>query len=237
MVCKLGLRLASSALLHLSFLSILLTYLPSPLDAGPLFLFGCKESRLLKPWRWDTEGIKRSCKLYQYLHLGFTAERGQTLMQTYFNFSWHIIVNSTRSANSINAPINPGSHFEIWFALRPVFPAWLVSELWRVSVLSSSHSTAAAVHVEKKLTLFLASGLRGRLKRSRRMNKYADVICIYTCFHQLAKVPSPPFTSPVQISWNRHGRLTSLPLYRHLLNAWRASLRHEVLHEAVTKHQ
>lgn len=82
-------------------------------------------------------------------------------------------------------------------------------------MLSSSHSTAAAVHVEKKLTLFLASGLRGRLKRSRRMNKYADVICIYTCFHQLAKVPSPPFTSPVQISRNRHGRLTSLPLYRH----------------------
>lgn len=115
--------------------------------------------------------------------MGFTAETGQTLTQTHFNFSWRIIVNSTRSANSINAPINPSSDFEIWFALHPVFPAWLVSKLWRVLVRSSSHSAAAP----EKQTLFLASGLREGLKRSWRMNKCTHYMHIQYMFSSAGK--------------------------------------------------
>lgn len=46
-------------------------------------------------------------------------------------------------------------------------------------MLSSSHGAAAAAAHVQKGTLFLTSGLRGGLKRSRRMNKYARFTCIY----------------------------------------------------------
>lgn len=189
--------------------------------------------------------------------MGFTAETGQTLTQTHFNFSWRIIVNSTRSANSINAPINPSSDFEIWFALHPLsFP-------------HDSFQSYGGCWCFRPLTVLLLlknkpfSWPPGSEKgwSDHGVWTNARITCIYsTCFHQLAKggfffffwsflspaqanrrTRNPPqadyLNLPFYVTCSNFLKQTRTSYITSTLNACGYLLRQKVLQEAVTKHQ
>lgn len=125
MVCKLRAEFAPSSILQLS--PPLFSSIPSsPWNAFSLsHTISWKELQRMKAIKslkiWSSKDIKHSCKLSKYFH----CKKVPNLLQTNSNFILWIIVNSSRSVNSIDTP-HKSSLSHIIFLLPHLF-AWMTN--------------------------------------------------------------------------------------------------------------